>query len=123
MPRHGGRKKTMMKTFSKSDISVQELFEGYDFATVSEDEKEAGKRLYDYIVESAEVAEIEGKSLDDTLDEGILTGLLGSAAGAAFGPALGRALCKVLGINPSGTLGNLLTSRLVLGALGYELGY
>ena len=32
-------------------------------------------------------------------------------------------LCKVLGINPSGTLGNLLTSRLVLGALGYELGY
>lgn len=123
MPLHGGRKKTMMKNFSKSDISVQELFEGYDFTTVSEDEKEAGKRLYDYIVESAEVAEIEGKSLDDTLDEGILSGLLGGAAGAAFGPALGRAICKVLGINPSGTLGNLLTSRLVLGALGYELGY
>lgn len=113
-----------MKTqFGKSDISVNELFEGYDFVTLDEDDKFAAKRLYDYIVESAEVAKLEGKSIDDTLDEGILSGLLGGAAGAAFGPALGKAICKVLGINPSGTLGNLLTSRLVLGALGYELGY
>lgn len=115
----------MMKThFSKSDITEQELFEGCDYySNLSLESIDAAKKLYNYIVESAEVAEIEGKSLDDTLDEGILSGLLGGAAGAAFGPALGKALCKVLGINPSGTLGNLLTSRLVLGALGYELGY
>ena len=113
----------MMTHFSKTDISTAELYEGIDLSQFTVKQIDAGKRLYNYIVESAEVAKLEEKPLDDVLDEGILTGLLGGAAGAAFGPALGRALCKVLGINPSGTLGNLLTSRLVLGALGYELGY
>lgn len=115
----------MMKTkqFSKSDITVRQLFEGIDTSGFTLEDINASKKLYNYIVESANIAEIEDKKLGDVIDEGILSGLLGGAAGAAFGPALGRAICKVLGINPSGTLGNLLTSRVVLSALGYELGY
>ena len=109
--------------FTYSDISEVELFEGIDDSQYTLTEVEGAKRLYNYIIESAQVAEIENKKLGDVIDEGILTGLLGGAAGAAFGPTLGRALCKVLGINPSGPLGNLLQSRVVLSALGYELGY
>lgn len=101
----------------------KKLFEGVDIKTLTPEQMQNTKKLYNYIVESAEIAKKENVKLDDVLDEGIFSALLGGTAGATIGPAIGRALCKVLGVTENGVLGNLLTSRVVLAALGYELGY
>lgn len=65
----------------------------------------------------------EAKEQEVPLDEGIGKALLGAAAGVTVGPSIMKAVCKVLGISESGALGNLMTSRLVLTALGGYLGY
>ena len=102
--------------------ATNELFEGVDLTNVSTQEIQASKKLFNYIVESAAIATEEGKSLDDVMDEGLFTALLGGVAGSTIGPAIMRAICKILGIDQNGTLGKLLTSSLVMGALGAELG-
>ena len=48
---------------------------------------------------------------------------LGGLSGAIAGPAIGKAFCKALGIDERGSLGNLMTSRLVLGAVGTYVGW
>ncbi len=103
--------------------ATNELFEGVDLKSVSVKEVQNAKKLFNYIVESAAIAQEEGKSLDDIMDEGLFTALLGGVAGSTIGPAIMRAICKILGIDQNGTLGKLLTSSLVMGALGAELGY
>lgn len=103
--------------------ATNELFEGVDLKSVSVKEVQNAKKLFNYIVESAAIAQEEGKSLDDIMDEGLFTALLGGVAGSTIGPAIMRAVCKILGIDQNGTLGKLLTSSLVMGALGAELGY
>ena len=103
--------------------ATNELFEGVDLTNVSAKEVQNAKKLFNYIVESAAIAQEEGKSLDDVMDEGLFTALLGGVAGATIGPAIMRAICKVLGISEQGSLGKLMTSSLVLGALGAELGF
>jgi hypothetical protein len=65
----------------------------------------------------------EAKENNIPLDEGIGKAILGAAAGVTVGPAIMKAVCKVLGISEGGALGNLMTSRLVLTALGGYLGY
>lgn len=55
------------------------------------------------------------------IDEGFLSGLIGGTVGALAGPAIGRAICKALGIEERGTLGKLLTSRLVTTAIGVAM--
>ena len=59
----------------------------------------------------------EAKEKQLPIDEG-LVGMLG---GVTIGPALMRAVCGALGINEKGALGNLMTSRLVLTAIGSKL--
>jgi hypothetical protein len=59
---------------------------------------------------------------NEEIEEGFLGGLIGGAAGALAGPAIGRAICKALGIDQKGTLGKMLTSRLVTTAIGVALG-
>ena len=103
--------------------ATNELFEGVDLTNVSVKEIQASKKLFNYIVESAAIATEEGKSLDDVMDEGLFTALLGGVAGSTIGPAIMKAVCKVLGISETGLLGRTLTSSLVMGALGAELGY
>ena len=104
-------------------ITTNELFEGVNLKGVSAKEINNAKALYEYIVTAKKKADFLNEDIDSQLDEGILTGLLGGIIGATLGPALGMALCKVLGISEYGTLGKLITSRLVLCALGAELGY
>ena len=65
----------------------------------------------------------EAKENNIPLDEGIGKAILGAAAGVTVGPAIMKSVCKVLGISETGALGNLMTSRLVLTALGGYLGY
>ena len=102
--------------------ATNELFEGVDLSKVSVKEVQNAKKLFNYIVESAAIAQEEGKPIDDVMDEGLFTALLGGVAGATIGPAIMKAICKILGIDQNGTLGKLMTSSLVMSALGAELG-
>ena len=77
------------------------------------------QQAYDDIIKALN----EAKENNIPLDEGIGQAILGAAAGVTVGPAIMKAVCRVLGISESGALGNLMTSRLVLTALGGYLGY
>ena len=81
------------------------------------------KKVYDYIVEAYDIAQKEDKKLEDVIDEGLFGSLIGGAIGATVGQSIMKAVCKCLGIDEKGTLGNLLTSKLVLTAMGAQLGY
>lgn len=104
------------------DKQYASLFEGLDLSGYNPDQIMNTKKVYDYIVESVEIAKEEGVSPDEVMDEGIFAGLLSASAGAMVGPAIGKAMCKCLGIQENGVLGNLLTSRLVIAAICGELG-
>lgn len=99
-----------------------QLFEGVDINKLTQKEVINTKRLYDYIIESAQIAKEENKPLDDVIDEGILTGIIGAVAGATIGKTIMTSLCNILGIQEKGILGDLLTSKMVLGAIGAKLG-
>lgn len=99
------------------------LFEGIDLSKYSPNEIIKSKKVYDYIIEAYEQAQLENKPLSDTMDEGLFGALVGGAIGATVGQSIMKAICKCLGIDERGTLGNLLTSKLVLSAMGAQLGY
>ncbi len=65
----------------------------------------------------------EAKENQQPIDEGLFKAIFGGLVGATAGPAIGRALCKTLGLDEKGMLGNLLTSRLFLTALGGYMGW
>jgi hypothetical protein len=66
---------------------------------------------------------LDAKAKNLPIDEGLGKALIGGLAGATVGPAVMKAVCKVLGITENGALGNLMTSRLILTALGGYLGW
>ena len=74
---------------------------------------------YDNVIQKLQ----EAKEAGTPIDEGILGAIGGAILGAAWGPKLGNAICSALGIDPKGTLGSLMTSRLVLGAIGGKMGW
>jgi len=90
------------------------IFEAQEVAGSTPEQLQAAEDAYNKIVESLQKGE--------EIDEGLLGALAGGAVGVLAGPAVGRAICNVLGIDPNGTLGRLLTSRLVTTALGYAIG-
>lgn len=65
----------------------------------------------------------EAKENGTPLDEGLIGAIGGAILGASIGPKLGGALCKALGVDPKGTFGSLLTSKLVLGSIGATMGW
>lgn len=65
----------------------------------------------------------EAKENQQPIDEGLFKAIFGGLVGATAGPAIGKALCKTLGLDERGMLGNLLTSRLFLTALGGYMGW
>lgn len=74
---------------------------------------------YDNVIQKLQ----EAKEAGTPIDEGILGAIGGAILGASFGPKLGNAICSGLGIDPKGALGSLITSRLVLGAIGMKMGW
>ena len=68
---------------------------------------------YDNIIKILQEAKTNQLPIDE--------GLIGMLGGVTVGPALMRAVCSALGINEKGALGNLMTSRLVLTAIGAKL--
>jgi hypothetical protein len=77
------------------------------------------QQAYDNLIQILQ----EAKANNTPIDEGLGKAILGGLAGATVGPAIMRAVCRVLGINENGPMGNLMTSRLVLTAMGGYLGW
>jgi hypothetical protein len=90
------------------------IFEAEEVMGSTPEQLQEAEKAYQQIVEKLQNGE--------DIDEGFLGALAGGAVGALAGPAIGRAICNVLGIDQNGTLGRLLTSRLVATALGYAIG-
>ncbi len=90
------------------------IFEAEDVRGSTPDQLQKAEKAFKEIIIKLEAGE--------EIDEGLFGGLAGAGIGALAGPTIGRAICKVLGVNPKGNLGKLLTSRLVTTAFGYELG-
>ena len=66
---------------------------------------------------------MEAKENGMPINEGLFGAIFGGLTGAVAGPAIGKAICKTLGLDERGMLGNLLTSRLFLTALGGYMGW
>jgi hypothetical protein len=94
--------------------NISKIFESEDIKGLTSDQIKEGEKAYNIILEKLQKGE--------EIDEGLFTGLLGAGVGALVGPAIGKAICKALGVDEGGTLGKLLTSRLVTSAIGYALG-
>lgn len=75
--------------------------------------------VYDNIIQKL----TEAKENGTPIDEGIFGAIGGAILGASVGPKLGGALCRALGVDPKGTFGSLLTSKLVLGSIGATMGW
>lgn len=65
----------------------------------------------------------EAKESGTPIDEGLFGALVGGIAGITIAPSIMKAVCKILGIDPKGQFGSLITSRLILTALCAELGW
>lgn len=75
--------------------------------------------IYENIITKLQTAKEEGKPIE----EGLFGAMIGGVAGATLLPALMKAVCKVIGVDLKGQFGNLLTSRLVLTAVGAQVGW
>ena len=76
-------------------------------------------QVYDDIINSLQESKEQGKPIE----EGLFTGLFAGAAAFTVAPTIMKAVANVLGIDLKGPLGNLMTSRLILTAVGAKLGY
>lgn len=65
----------------------------------------------------------EAKENDVPIEEGIIGSLVGGLTGLTFGPKVMKAVCKALGVDEKGPFGSLLTSRLILTAVGTSVGW
>ncbi len=74
---------------------------------------------YDKIIQKLN----EAKESNTPIEEGLLGAIGGAILGTSFGPKLGGAICKALGCDPKGAFGSLLTSKLVMGAIGATMGW
>lgn len=92
------------------------------------------KRLEEFVIEENPITEEltydkviaqlqEAKENDIPLEEGIIGAVVGGLAGATFGPKVMKAVCKALGVDEKGPFGSLLTSRLILTAVGTSVGW
>jgi len=65
----------------------------------------------------------EAKEKEIPIEEGLLGAVVGGLAGATFGPKVMKAVCRALGVDEKGPFGSLLTSRLILTAVGTSVGW
>ena len=75
--------------------------------------------IYDDMIQKLQ----EAKEAGTPIDEGLIGALVGGIAGVTIAPSIMKAVCKILGVDPKGQFGSLITSRLVLGALCAEMGW
>ena len=65
----------------------------------------------------------EAKNNNVPIEEGLLGAVIGGITGATIGPKVMKAICKALGVDEKGPFGSLLTSRLILTAVGTTVGW
>ncbi len=75
--------------------------------------------MYDDMIQKLQ----EAKESGTPIDEGLLGAVVGGIAGVTIAPSVMKAVCKILGVDPKGQFGSLITSRLVLAALCTEMGW
>lgn len=100
----------------KSNTNIVDTFD------IKEINEIQNQEFYEALLESLSNSGDDKKELGNVLEESLLGGIAGGIAGSVLAPSIMKAICKILGIAENGTLGQLLTSRLVLGALGAQLG-
>ena len=74
---------------------------------------------YDDIIQKLQ----EAKEAGTPIEEGILGAIGGAILGASIGPKLGQAICRALDIDPKGSLGSLMTSRVILASICGTIGF
>ena len=85
------------------------------------EDKVAMINLDAYLAENeVQLADIN-QLMDTKLTEGILGGLIGGLTGFALGQSVGKIVARCLGVE-KGLLYDLLTSKAIATAIGYELG-
>ena len=115
----------MLKTYKEHKNEL--IFESELTQHLSKEELENVNKLYNFLYESISNKNFDNidKIIEDCknnkLNEGLLSGLTGAGVSAAIGPAVMRSICNALGIKEGSALWNLLTSKLVLSAVGYTL--
>jgi len=100
--------------FDLKNKKTSMIFESEQIKGLTTEQIREGEKTYALLLEKLEKGE--------NIEEGFFGAVIGGAAGALIGPAIGKAICKALGIDQEGTLGKLLTSRLVTTAIGIALG-
>jgi len=65
----------------------------------------------------------EAKDNGTPIEEGLIGAVIGGLTGATIGPKVMKAICKALGVDEKGPFGSLLTSRLILTAVGTTVGW
>ena len=84
------------------------------------DEQQINESLmYDEIIEKLQTAKENGTPID----EGLIGAIAGGVGGLVFGPKIMTVICNVLGIDTKGSLGSLMTSRLICTAAAAKLGW
>lgn len=92
------------------------------------------KRLEEFVIEENPITEEltydkiiaqlqEAKENGTPIEEGLIGAVIGGVAGATIGPKVMKAICKALGVDEKGPLGSLITSRLILTAVGTSVGW
>jgi len=107
-----------MKLKTYYDIKLEnssKIFESHEIEGATPEQIIEAEKAYTILVEKLKKGE--------EIDEGLLSGIIGGATGALLGTTIMKAVCSALGIDPNGSLGSLLTSRLVLAAIGAKIGY
>ena len=86
---------------------------------VNEPEQITEELSYDSLIAKLQ----EAKENNIPIEEGLLGAVVGGLTGATFGPKVMKAVCKALGVDEKGPFGSLLTSRLILTAVGTSVGW
>ena len=106
----------MEKILTYYDIKAaksSKIFEAEEIKNLSKEQILEAEEMYNNLITKLKNGE--------DIEEGFFSSVAGGAVGALVGPAIGKAVCKVLGVDENGTLGKLLTSRLVSAAIGASL--
>lgn len=90
-----------------------------DIEKIIEDQQINEAYVYDEVIEKLQAAKENGTPID----EGLIGAIAGAAGGMIFGPKVMTVICNVLGIDVKGSLGSLMTSRLICTAVAAKLGW
>ena len=106
-----------------SNLYEELMIAGCDVSDNNEDNSQAlDTYKYNLLIERLTEARDNNTPFTE-IQEGLFSSILGGAAGLTFGPSVMKAVCEALGVDVKGTFGSLLTSRIILTAVGAKIGW